>query len=247
MFFRKKRDTIVVMDTSVLMVFPNFMKGNGCVFNVPMAAVRELDGLKDSDDLITRQKARMASRIIEDRRIPIIKRYIKTNDLGNWGDDRILGTALKIKGENPGKRVLLLTADRNMRLAASAYSLEAKDFWVFVKEGFCPGMKVPLWMKIVIAAGITMLAVSFKYLSEGDELKFLAYIAGWYLLTLIGVAAAMSTRNSRRQQSVVQYYNDGSSSADNGRINHGGHENSESLIEENLRLGNTDPDEYFFK
>ena len=214
MYCKDKKDTIAVVDTSLLMNHPGIMiNSKWCVFNVPMAALRQLDGLKDNDDPATRQRARIASRTIEEQRISIVKRYVKINDLENWGDNTIIGTALKVKEENPDKRVLLLTTDRNMRLVAGFYDLEAVDFWDFVKEDGCPAMKYPLWIKIWGLIAFSIFVGSWYYFST-DEVTFLKMFAGGFFLLFTCAFTAAIMRAKRLRQSVVEYYDRNSKDLD---------------------------------
>lgn len=236
MCFGNKKDTIAVVDTSLLMNHPGIMRNSKwCVFNVPMAALRQLDGLKDNDDPATRQRARIASRTIEDRRISIVKRYVKINDLDNWGDNTIIGTALKVKEENPDKRVLLLTTDRNMRLVAGFYDLEAVDFEDFVKEDGCPAMKYPLWIKIWGVIAFSIFAGSWYYFST-DEDTFLKMFAGGFFLLFACLCAVGIIRTGRLRQSVIEYYSGDSTYNDFGH--------DESTLEKNSSIGITDPGDY---
>ena len=134
-----------VVDTSVIINYPDifFNLGKKWVI-VPTAVITELDGLKLSPDLKRANAAKRASRILDDLGysqniafgavttagsiVKIFNRYVTVRDLASWADNRILGTAVKLKSENKHYNVVLVTADRNMRNVSRAYGIVAKNF-----------------------------------------------------------------------------------------------------------------------
>lgn len=133
-----------VLDTTVLIYDPDiFYKLGEADIVVPLAVIKELDGLKNSDNKLVAQAARKISReidrlgsygdLIAGMKLPtgpvlrIYKEYVTIDELESENDNKIVGAALKIKGET-GNVVKLLTTDNNMRIVARAYSINTEIF-----------------------------------------------------------------------------------------------------------------------
>ena len=133
-----------VLDTTVLIYDPDiFYKLADADIVVPLATIKELDGLKNSDKELVAQAARKISReldrlgsygdLIAGMKLPtgsvlrIYKEYVTIDELESENDNKIVGAALKIKGET-GNVVKLLTTDNNMRIVARAYSINTEIF-----------------------------------------------------------------------------------------------------------------------
>ncbi len=129
---------IYVIDTSALISNPNVVKKarrHGVI--IPAVVLRQLDGLKNSSNGNTAYWARKASQAIERQQrknnFLIEGASLAVNPLDNAADNEIIGTALYVKG-NVGhytsskvKDVVLVSTDRNMRIAAGSYGLTTEE------------------------------------------------------------------------------------------------------------------------
>eukprot|EP01105_Mastigella_eilhardi_P024592 TRINITY_DN645_c0_g1_i11.p2 TRINITY_DN645_c0_g1~~TRINITY_DN645_c0_g1_i11.p2 ORF type:complete len:656 (-),score=188.32 TRINITY_DN645_c0_g1_i11:3410-5377(-) len=112
------------------------------VMKIPIAVVRELDGLKKSAEVGTR--SRCASEYIkcyqEKHRDVVEREYrdvlLKTSLYGQrlTPDQSIINCCLHLQRENPSADVFLLTADTNMTLEATANSLQVLPAFQFVRQ-----------------------------------------------------------------------------------------------------------------
>lgn len=141
---------IYILDTSVLLHRPEsvFSFGEHQVV-IPIVVLDELDTFKRGSMQINRNARRIIGLFDELRsRGPIYDgvrldnggkltvdtidhRGSKTKLPVGWErnvDNQILATAVDIKGENPGKKVVLVTKDINMRVKAEALGLQAEDY-----------------------------------------------------------------------------------------------------------------------
>jgi rRNA-processing protein FCF1 len=89
---------------------------------VPAIVLKQLDGLKNSEEEDTAKRARAATHaILEAQRIgrlSIVGKFKKVDMLASYADNVIVGTALKIKETRP--EVVLMTTDINMKIAAQS-------------------------------------------------------------------------------------------------------------------------------
>ncbi len=133
-----------VVDTSVLISEPDiFYKLGKHQIVIPTAVIRELDGLKNSAVAATASSARRVSRTLDclgstqniacgaitsvGSTVRICNRYQTVNDLASFADNKIVGTALKLK-ETSESNVIMLTTDGNMRNVARAHGLRAEAY-----------------------------------------------------------------------------------------------------------------------
>lgn len=140
-----EQEDVYVLDTSVLVNDPDVLsKLRQTRIFVPSAVVRELDGLKRSLDSKKSWAARNASRTLDTlgcrehvafgaitsagSQVRICCKYKEVSDLDGWADNRIVGAAMKLKEDNRHYNVILLTRDRNMRIATRAYGIEAEAY-----------------------------------------------------------------------------------------------------------------------
>jgi PhoH-like ATPase len=123
---------IYVLDTSVLVADPNVLQINDAEIIIPSVAIREIDQHKKRPDEVGRN-ARYISRLLDSlREKGSLLKGVEHNGsiirIGQCGD-AIDGNDLKIiecAGANPG--CTLLTKDINVRLAADAANVIAKDY-----------------------------------------------------------------------------------------------------------------------
>lgn len=140
------RKKIFVIDTSVLIEDPDvFYKLGGNEIIVPTAVIKELDGLKrhpDPDEhrakaarQVTRtldmlgsyQDISTGARTSAGSIVRIYNQYQVIDDLASSADNRIVGTAIKLKEEGTG-RVILVSTDGNMRNVTRSYKIKAENY-----------------------------------------------------------------------------------------------------------------------
>lgn len=141
----KKKKTYV-LDTSVLIEDPDvFDKLGDADIVLSTAVIKEIDGLKRNPDpdeprakaarKVARTLERLGScqdistgaRTSTGSTVRICSGYIAIDDLASNADNRIVGTALKLK-EEPDRNVILLSADGNMRNVTRAYGIRAEHY-----------------------------------------------------------------------------------------------------------------------
>ena len=140
----KQTQKTYVVDTSVLIDEPDiFYKLGKSEIVIPIAVIRELDGLKKSEVVATASSARKVSRTLDrlggtqniakwaitsaGSKVQICNRYQTVNDLASVADNKIVGTALKLN-ETSENNVIMLTTDGNMRNVARAHGLRAEPY-----------------------------------------------------------------------------------------------------------------------
>lgn len=148
---QKKTKKIFVLDTSVLLydsdAVRNFEKHD---IAIPITVLEELDSFKKGNtvtNLHAREFIRYLDKITDAN---MIQKWIPLNGrtrgkirvVSDQGapqdasevfgsvknDHRILNSALKLREEEPGKKVILVSKDINLRLKARALSLDAEDY-----------------------------------------------------------------------------------------------------------------------
>lgn len=137
---------IFVIDTSVLIEDPDVLfKLGGNEIVIPTAVIKELDGLKrhpDPDEhrakaarQVTRtldmlgsyQDISTGARTSAGSIVRIYNQYQVIDDLASSADNRIVGTAIKLKEESTG-RVILVSTDGNMRNVTRSYKIKAENY-----------------------------------------------------------------------------------------------------------------------
>ena len=176
----KQKQKTYVVDTSVLIDEPDiFYKLGASEIVVPIAVVRELDGLKKSEVPATAASARKVSRTLDrlgntqniasgartsaGSTVMICNRYQTVNDLASVADNKIVGTALKLN-EKAESNVIMLTTGSNMRNVARAHGLRAEPY-PFLNSGINVAPEVasslaPSW-HIITALICAVLALYF--------------------------------------------------------------------------------------
>lgn len=148
---KKKEKKIFVLDTSVLLydyeAVRNFEKNDVAI---PITVLEELDTFKKGNsvtNLHAREFIRYLDGISDDNMlqdwIPLNGRshgnlrvitnggdHVDANKMfgSKKNDHEILNSALRLKSENPGQKVILVSKDINLRLKARALNLEAEDY-----------------------------------------------------------------------------------------------------------------------
>jgi rRNA maturation endonuclease Nob1 len=155
---------IYVIDTSAVISRPDVVKRakrHGVV--IPSVVLRQLDGLKNSEDGNRAYWARKASQAIEEAQargnVMIQAESVVVDMLDNKADNEIIGAAIWISrhynsyvqaGEKV-KDVILVSTDRNMRIAAANCGLKV--------EGITD-RKMKLWRNILVGS-FTLTGLSF--------------------------------------------------------------------------------------
>lgn len=148
---KKNRKKIFVLDTSVLLydytAVNNFEKHD---IAIPITVLEELDSFKKGNsvtNLHAREFIRFLDKISDDN---MLNNWIPLNGRSHGklrvlsderskldaskvfgsvkNDHRILNSALKLKDEEPGRKVILVSKDINLRLKARAVNLDAEDY-----------------------------------------------------------------------------------------------------------------------
>jgi len=140
------RKKIFVIDTSVLIEDPDVLfKLGGNEIVIPTAVIKELDGLKKHPDpdehrakaarQVTRtldmlgsyQDISTGARTSAGSIVRICNQYQVIDDLASNADNRIIGTAIKLREEGTG-RIILVSTDGNMRNVTRSYKIKAENY-----------------------------------------------------------------------------------------------------------------------
>lgn len=147
----KKQDKIFVLDTSVLLydydAVKNFQKND---IAIPITVLEELDTFKKGNNVINlhaREFIRYLDKISDKN---MLQEWISLNGQSHGklrvlndensqidasevfgtkkNDHRILNSTLKLMENEPGKKVILVSKDINLRIKARALNIEAEDY-----------------------------------------------------------------------------------------------------------------------
>lgn len=145
-----KTPKIFVLDTNVVLhdcrsIF-NFQDND---VYIPVSVIEELDKFKKGDDNLgynarafVRDLDKISDNLLFDKGVPLGKgkghikiemghgytQVIRESLLDDIPDHRIIATAVWLRDNNPGRKVILVTKDINMRLKAKALGLMAQDY-----------------------------------------------------------------------------------------------------------------------
>jgi len=118
-----------VFDTSYLIEHPEAINNITGDLVIPAIVLKQLDGLKTSDKEDTAKRVRAASNaILESQRsgrLKIVGEFKKVDMLASYVDNMVVGTAVKMK--ETCSKVVLLTTDTNMKIAAESAGLVIKE------------------------------------------------------------------------------------------------------------------------
>lgn len=134
------KSQIYVVDTSALLEDPNvFQKLEGQIV-IPMSVIKQLDLQKNSNDQVIAKSSRRVTSFLDKisatgdittgftvssrATVRMTDKFDNVNLLDSFADNRIVGVAKRLKRETR-ERVVVLTTDKNMRLASRALGLEA--------------------------------------------------------------------------------------------------------------------------
>lgn len=127
----QKKRKVYVFDTSALINDPCIITriGKKPKAVIPVAVLKQLDGLKNNQDDSVGYKARKAAQTIEDMqqagRAIIENNHLPVDMLDNQADNRVVGTAGWLRDQ--GCDAWLVTTDRNMRIAARASGVKVGE------------------------------------------------------------------------------------------------------------------------
>ena len=147
---RQQPPKIFVLDTNVI------LHDSRSIFNfqdndiyIPVSAIEELDKFKKGDDNLgynarafVRELDRISDNTLFDRGISLGKGHglikiemghgytqaMRDSLIDDIPDHRIIATAVWLRDNTPGRKVILVTKDVNMRLKAKALGLMAQDY-----------------------------------------------------------------------------------------------------------------------
>lgn len=177
-------NTIYVLDTSAIIEDPTLVLNIHGPAIIPAAVIRQLDGLKSSDPERA-STARRASRFIEEAimrtKAQICHGYDHVDILASPADNKIVGAAILLD-RRKDDRVVLLTTDRNMRIAARAMGVEA-GFSEYLKE--FTNEPTPAHREIVPKDWGDEFAKAFI-----KTVKFLGALLAFYVLIVITAIAS---------------------------------------------------------
>jgi predicted ribonuclease YlaK len=163
------RNKTYVIDTSVLIEDPDvlYKLGNSEIV-IPIAVIKEIDGLKRNPDsgeprakaarkvartldmLGSLQDIATGARTSAGSTVRICRKHAVIDDLASNADNRIVGSAIKIKEETQGN-VILVSTDGNMRTVTRAYGITAKNY-PFHPDDAIDRPKEKLWQLVFQAS-----------------------------------------------------------------------------------------------
>ena len=143
---KERQENVYVLDTCILINDPDilFKLGNNQIV-IPTAVIKELDCMKRDpnpeepraraarkvtrtlDTLGSHQNIASGAKTSTGSTIRICNRHVRVDDLASNADNRIVGTALKLKEETE-HNVILLTTDGNMRNVIRSYGIPAESY-----------------------------------------------------------------------------------------------------------------------
>jgi rRNA maturation endonuclease Nob1 len=203
-----------VCDTTVLIEDPHVFYKTAGQFVIPLVVMRELDGLKKSDDMNVAKAARQVSRTLDrigsyadltkgvelpaGTILKIVNTYDRVDALASDADNKVIGTALKLRRERAGD-VVLVSTDGNMRIVARALGIKAEYLPDYGGEDQAsviermqaahtgPGREVRpgalrhprIFVTLLLGTGVPI--VAGQVLNVSDQVfEFLLYIGGFF-------------------------------------------------------------------
>jgi len=149
-----KKTKTYVLDTSVLINDPDvFYKLGDSQIIIPTAVIKEIDGLKRNPDpeepraKAARKVSRMLDRLGSSQDISIgaqtyagstvriSTKYQVIDDLASNADNRIVGTAIRLK-EDTQANLILVSTDGNMRSVTRSYGIKAENYPFYLGDAF---------------------------------------------------------------------------------------------------------------
>ena len=190
-----------VLDTTVLIYDPDIMFKTGeADWVIPLAVIREIDGLKNSDKDLVAKAARQIARTLDrfgsygdlitgiklptGRILRIYSKFQRIDELASETDNRILGTAIKLISE--GYKVTLFTMDSNMRTVARIYGVNTEHFPLFESgESYSPAhMSSTSWGSAPPLRKRKLLRIIYY--------SVMAFIIGFIVVAVIGIYGSLA-------------------------------------------------------
>lgn len=171
-----------VFDTSALIWNPNLLKHTWGEIFIPAAVLKQLDRLKSSGREGVSYNARVASQNIEGKqrkgRVTIVTDYANVNMLDNDADNQVVGTALWLKQK--GYKPILVTTDRNMRIAAGGCGLRTENGHF--------NKKIP-WLYLTAFLFLPGGLFSFLWKATGDDSITIIMAIAYYMILLFVIGS----------------------------------------------------------
>jgi PIN domain len=223
---RKEPFKTYVLDTTVLIGDPDiFCKIAGEVI-IPFVVLRELDGLKNCDHVDIARAARKVSRTLDrvgsyndltkkgklstGAVLKIVNAFDPVDALASDADNKVVGTALRLKREG-AENVVLVSTDSNMRIVARAMGLKT-EYWPDEEEkakaGSCSrSVGTSQYQKPIIASERGSFSVNFppeeKY-PWGLAIKII--ICGLLVIAGIALVGDKETENMASWFTVIMIF-----------------------------------------
>ncbi|MCX6262839.1 MAG: PIN domain-containing protein [Bacteroidia bacterium] len=174
-------DTTVLMDNAEII---ESLKGSRIV--IPLTVIKQLDGLKKSEDKDKAEKSRKASRIIleaqRENKVEVANNFKNIDALSSEADNKIIGTCLMLKEKEKESNVNLLTTDVNMKIAAQSVGIGVEE------------PETANWIGAIFAASMVGLVISSLFWGiMGDKLGLSNKLLGLPPVLVIMITALVLT------------------------------------------------------
>ena len=148
---RMTKSAVYVLDTSAMLQNPNIFYELGeyhdfgeCHIYVPLATIKEIDGIKKGSDTRARHAREIARTLVRLRScgnlesgvqlstggiLRVYDGYDDIDALASDVDNKVVGTAMKVKREI-GKAITILCTDSNMMTVCGSKGIKC-EFWPF--------------------------------------------------------------------------------------------------------------------
>jgi rRNA maturation endonuclease Nob1 len=178
-------DTTVLMDNAEII---EHLKDSRIV--IPLTVIKQLDGLKKSEDKDKAEKSRKASRIIleaqRENKVEVANNFKNIDALSSEADNKIIGTCLMLKEKEKEGDVNLLTTDVNMKIAAQSVGIGV--------GGEAKGPGIADWIGAIFAASMVGLVISSLFWGiMGDKLGLSNKLLGLPPVLVIMITALVLT------------------------------------------------------
>jgi predicted ribonuclease YlaK len=212
-----------VLDTTVLIYDPDiFYKLGDADIVVPLAAIKELDGLKKNESDLVAQSARQVSRMLDrissysdiketggqvssGARIFIETSYEKVEGLASEGDQKITGTALYLKKKGV-KNLILATTDTNMRIVGRTYGIKVEHYPHEAIDNNYKEIYMGKEIKTTYEKKSNRLLVILKAFNKTFLTRKLKLFVSFYVTLIIALYLAMPTKNIVLSAIVISFF-----------------------------------------
>jgi len=212
-----------VLDTTVLIYDPDiFYKLGDSDIVIPLAVIKELDGLKNSDSELVAQAARRVAKMLDrinsyadmreaggkistGGRIFIATNYEKVDGLESEGDRKIIGTALYLKKKGV-KDLILATTDTNMRIVGRTYGIKVEHYPHEAIDNNYKEIYMGKEIKTTYEKKSNRLLVILKAFNKTFLTRKLKHFGSFYVTLIIALYLAMPTKNLVLSAIVVSFF-----------------------------------------